>query len=283
MKEDWCEEALLLICSSAMPLAKRSQCDNFEMSPVRHIVLSEPWIPTCLQDLLFTHLKFSESIALGHSILPNILPVRESSGWRRVRGTGSSSYMEWKMRRKERREMGKLVRDRWEWREKRAKESDVKGGEDNHLQSRKAWLCLCCGLLASTDTETCFTIEDKLVNKTPTTCGQSINLKCKKHVVWSFPVIPVALLRFWSFHSLALFFFPTYVPEPMLQSGFCIPFQNCSTVILAVLWKPHEELSGQDTDYYRYWGTSSLSSVALRTRLSGCEAQGEKRTFCKDI
>lgn len=37
------------------------------------------------------------------------------------------------------------------------------------------------------------------------------------------------------------------------------------------------------TDYYRYWGTSSLSSVALRTRLSGGEAEGEKRTLCKDI
>lgn len=64
-------------------------------------------------------------------------------------------------------------------------------------------------------------------------------------MVGLFQVIPVALLRFWSFHSLAHFFFFTYVPDMMPKIWICIPFQNGSTVCLAVLWKPREEISGQ--------------------------------------
>ena len=87
-----------------MPLAKRSQCDEFwGVSPVRHVVLSELWI-NLSQDLLFLPKILKYSLRTEHTA-KHTTSQRRAVNWRYVRGTGSSSYMEWKMRRKEKEEM----------------------------------------------------------------------------------------------------------------------------------------------------------------------------------
>lgn len=103
-REDWCEGKVYLICSSAMPLAKRPQCDEFwGVSPVRHVVLSEPWI-NLSQDLLLLPKILKYSLRTQRTA-KHTTSQRKAVNWRHARGTGSSSYTEWKMRRKEKEEM----------------------------------------------------------------------------------------------------------------------------------------------------------------------------------
>lgn len=73
------------------------------VSPVRHVVLSEPWI-NLSQDLLFLPKILKYSLRTQHTA-KYTTSQGKAVNWRRVRGTGSSSYMEWKMRRKEKEEM----------------------------------------------------------------------------------------------------------------------------------------------------------------------------------
>ena len=98
-------------------------------------------------------------------------------------------------------------------------------------------------------------------------------------MVGLFQVIPVALLRFWSFHSLALFFFFFFKLTCQIR---CLKpgFVSLSRMALQSFLQDYRSLRkkylGKETLTVRYWGTSSLSSVALRPDWVAVR-QGEKK------
>lgn len=184
----------------------------------------------------------------------------------------------WSIRWEEKKGWGADEKDRRRKR-KRGSEDCVKEGYHDHFQSRKmsVWLSM-LGIFASQHWQIYFITKDaepKWVNK------MSLSMACQSTprvtniwLVFSLQIIPVALLRVCFCHISWQIQFFIDVPDAITETWIFILSQSWSTAIVARLWKPEVEISGQG-NYFSFAGNIQKCNILLicftEARLSDTE------------
>lgn len=214
-------------------------------SPIKHLALLKLWI-TLSHDFLFLPKGDRHSLRTeGAAKLQHL--SEESSELRCATGPGSSGSMECKLGRK-------AVMEGWrKTQEKEENGAQKSMGKKDKMTSFRAEnvRVFMLGIFASQHWQTHFFTEDaesKGVNEM-SECGLSVDRMCNEQMaglhISDHPWGPFQVLVFS--HTFA----KILISSLMYQTHWLpfIHFQSDSTVIVAGLWKPKVEITGQENDF----------------------------------